>query len=184
TTLNEIGSYGDELLITAEEAIRYMDNNETVDVMFLNVTSGYIGIGTINPTSKLHVIGNVTATGDITAGGDIIASVGAEATPSIHFEINPDTGIYYIHPDKIGFAIDGSLALRLDDYGVMIIDGAAAAPSYSFFNDDDSGFYRIGEDNIGLTLNGIKRVDFAVAGTTIDGYLNVYSRCKLDNYLI
>ncbi len=174
TILNYVGSYFNELLITAKGAIRYTDNDETVDVMFLNVTSGYVGIGTTTPTSKLHVIGNVTATGDLTAGGNIIASVGAAATPSIHFEINPDTGIYYIHPDKIGFAIDGSLALRLDDYGVMIIDGAAAAPSYSFFNDDDSGFYRIGEDNIGLTLNGIKRVDFAVAGTTITGntYLN------------
>ncbi len=123
----------------------------------------------------LNVIsGDVNISENLTVRGNIIASVGSAATPSIHFEINPGTGWYYIHPDKIGFAIDGSLALRLDDYGVMIIDGAAAAPSYSFFNDDDSGFYRIGTDNVGLTLGGVKKVDFAVAGTTITGnaYLN------------
>ncbi len=127
---------------------------------------------TINGSNLDLPHGNITAE-DITAGGNIIASVGAVATPSIHFEINPGTGIYYIHPDKIGFAIDGDLALRLDDYGVMTIDGVANAPSYSFLNDEDSGFYRIGTDNVGLALNGIKRVDFAVAGTTVTGNLNV-----------
>ncbi len=98
-------------------------------------------------------------------------AVGTVAAPSYTFTGFEDTGMYYIHPNKIGFSTGGSLALRLDSYGVMIIDGVANAPSYSFFNDDDSGFYLIGADNIGLTLNGVKRVDFAVAGTTITGNL-------------
>lgn len=36
--------------------------------------SGFVGIGTTSPTSKLHVAGDVTATGDVTASGNISAT--------------------------------------------------------------------------------------------------------------
>ncbi len=139
---------------------------------------------TLNDDGLNLSTGSLIVDGNITARGNIIASIGNVTAPSIHFEINSDTGMYYIHPDKIGFTTSGNLALKLDSYGVMIIDGVANAPSYSFLNDDDSGFYRIGTDNIGLALNGTKRVDFAVAGTTVTGSVNVINESGSSKFFV
>ncbi len=42
------------------------------DVLYVNASSGRVGIGTTSPTSKLHVIGNINATGNITSGNSTI----------------------------------------------------------------------------------------------------------------
>ena len=129
---------------------------------FAGLTLGILSVDHIEEKTSGH---------NVVFDNILSATVGTEAAPSYTFTGFEDTGMYYIHSNKIGFSTGGSLALRLDSYGVMIIDGVVDAPSYSFLNDDNSGFYLIGADNIGLSLNGVKRVDFAVAGTTIIGNL-------------
>ncbi len=125
---------------------------------------------------QIDASGNILAgdstfltTGTIT-GDDFFASTGEVGAPSFSFTAAPDTGMYYIHPNTLGFAAGGSLALKLDSYGVMIANGAANAPSYTFINDDDTGFYRIGADNIGITLGNSLEYDFST--TTFDAKSN------------
>ncbi len=143
--------------------------------------NGTLFVNTIETgNGSLNIIGDVDVSGDANIGGNIIASIGAVGAPSIYFGTNSDTGLYYIHPNQIGFATGGNLALKFDSYGVMITDGVSNAPSYSFLNDDDSGLYRIGADNIGLTLGGTKTVDFAVDKTTLAN-VDVTGNATVDN---
>lgn len=111
---------------------------------------------------------SLTTTGTIT-GDNFFASYGTVGAPSYSFTGEEDSGIYHISRDTLGFTVGGSLALKLDSYGAMIVDGVANAPSFTFISDDDTGFYRIGADNLGITLGGNKKVDFAVAGMTVTG---------------
>jgi len=69
---------------TRDSANLVSDNNITVDV-----TNDRIGIGTTNPTVKLHVIGDVLTTGIITASsfsgnGALLTGVGIGTTGSIN----------------------------------------------------------------------------------------------------
>ena len=58
-------------------------------------------------------------------------------------------------------------------YRIKGLDGTVSIPAWTFASDADSGFYRIGADNMGLALGGVKRWDFAAAGSTLTGTLTV-----------
>ena len=104
TILNDVGSYFNELLITAKGAIRYMDNDETVDVMFLNVTSGYVGIGTITPDTAFHIKADVPGVVGSTFAGQLIIQNPADDNKSnvviTAYESdgsgNPDQQLWYL----------------------------------------------------------------------------------------
>ena len=115
TTLNEIGSYSDELLITAQGAIKYMDESETVDVMFLNVTSGYVGIGTATPGDKLHILDTRTDPGS--------AALYVQQTG-----VNPGGTMYGAFIEKTGASrtnVGGyfSATGATNNYGLIVPDG-------------------------------------------------------------
>ena len=109
TILNEVGSYLDELLITAKGAIRYMDENETVDVMFLNVTSGYVGIGTITPSATLNVVGDMNITGDFLVGDERIF------VDESYTALQSPTQNHYLSVDNTGAFYDGSEILTVSN---------------------------------------------------------------------
>lgn len=63
--------------------------NSTVEVQNLNVLSS-IGIGTTNPTSKLHVVGDVLITGITTVG---LGTTSAPSNSQMSFELTSNTNL-------------------------------------------------------------------------------------------
>lgn len=53
------------------DAISLQDSNGILTYLFVNSTSGNVGIGTTSPGAKLHVVGNSNITGDVYIGGTI-----------------------------------------------------------------------------------------------------------------
>ena len=164
TTLNEIGSYGDELLITAEGAIRYMDENETVDVMFLNVTSGYIGMGTITPTSKLHVIGNVNITGNLSLQfGELVSELNPDGVNATRIKAT-SSDVDVVLGDSTGYF---SVWNAADDTAVFFVNNVG--------NTDVLGDLTIGDD-IFMSEDGVIGISASAERIVFDGtggYINL-----------
>lgn len=79
--------------------------------------SGNIGIGTITPSGRLHVLGNSIFTGDTTITGSVIASSGGASTPTFEFLNDSDTGMFNPSANAIGFSTSGVERVRIDSIG-------------------------------------------------------------------
>jgi len=64
TTISDTG------IVTTGTITSTGDNNLGNGVLFINSTSGFVGIGTSNPTDKLNVVGNTNITGFTKLGSD------------------------------------------------------------------------------------------------------------------
>ena len=118
------------------------------------------------------------------AGGLVFASAylqgtdGTAAAPSYSFSGDPDTGIYRVGANAIGFATIGTLrmeltggTLRAGSVNGMSIEngqGDAVNPSYSFHSDSNTGMYWKSSDSIGFTTNGVLRVTIDNNGLTVN----------------
>jgi hypothetical protein len=125
-----------------------------------------------NPFNQnLNITNNVTFA-DITSTAEILASDGAVGTPSITFTSDPNTGIYNIGADQIGFTTNGTCRLDIGTSAMMSTlqfsnaVGSAGAPAYSFTGDLDSGVYNVGADNIGISTGGSLRFDASTTAVT------------------
>ena len=69
TASNIVG--GSPLTITSDQNLQ-VNSNLTVGTsnLFVNTSTGRVGIGTDSPSDELHVVGNIYASGDITAFSD------------------------------------------------------------------------------------------------------------------
>jgi hypothetical protein len=71
--------------------------------------AGFVGIGTNNPTNKLHVSGSIRAEGGFRSTfGTLPGSV------AYSFENDSDTGMYRPAVNQLGFSTNGVEALRID----------------------------------------------------------------------
>jgi len=113
-------------------------------------------------------------------GGSYSDTDGTAALPAHSFPSDPNTGLYWVSADAIGFSAGGTLRLTLNATTGLLTStlplvlpvGSAAAPALYFTGDTNSGLYWVGADSIGVATNGA--VKFTVA-STINTSANVLS---------
>ena len=101
-----------------------------------------IGIGTTNPTSKLHIVGDIRVSGVVTASSfsgngsgltgvaatTLTIGAGTTALPSISPTGDSNTGIFFPSADTVAISEGGAEALRVDSSGRLLI-GTTTAPT-------------------------------------------------------
>ena len=97
--------------------------------------------------------------------GAVRVGAGSSASPSVTFNSDTNTGMYWVAADQIGFTTGGVLRARFWSGGLLMSTatgagsmptgaGTAAAPSYSFYSDTNTGMYRYSADRIGFAAGG------------------------------
>jgi hypothetical protein len=139
-------------------------NNASANILDVNrsgntVASISFGNATNNPTYSF------LGTGSVTSGGVHLGPAGSASAPTYSFSTDPNTGMYSIANDRLGFATGGASILELDSLGRMFPtgviygpDGTAALPTYSSVNDTNTGAYFVGADSYGIATGGTNRV--------------------------
>lgn len=95
---------------------------------------------------------------------------GTVAMPSMSFASDPDTGIFHIAADTLGFTTTGVNRFSISPAYVQSIlphlfnDGSVTAPSIGFMNDPDTGFYKTATALI-FTADGIAKTTFYKDGS-------------------
>jgi hypothetical protein len=90
-------------------------------------TSGRVGIGTITPSTQLHVIGSGLFSGDVTASGSFIGGSGTAALPSFEFINDADTGLFSPAANTFAISTSGTERLRIDNIGNLGIGNSPQA---------------------------------------------------------
>ena len=99
----------------------------------------------------------------------ILTIDGTALAPTYSFASNPDTGMYRIGTDAIGFATAGADLFRMNssalrgnvNYTFLMpgkTAGSEAEPAYSFVADTDTGMYRQGTNEIGFSTAGTENL--------------------------
>lgn len=101
----------------------------------------------------------------------IVHAVGAVGAPSITFDSDPNTGLYWVGADSIGVTTGGTQRLSVSNTDIIgtvrfvAPAGSAASASYVFSGDGSTGFYSTGAGNINMTTSGTLR---KTLGTTVE----------------
>lgn len=97
----------------------------------------------------------------------LLATADSAAAPNYSWAADPNTGMYNIGADQIGFSAGGTLRLTVSTTAVtstvpvILPAGSAAAPSMTFVGQTDEGFYYIAAASFGLSVGGTLRVTFS-----------------------
>jgi hypothetical protein len=87
-------------------------------IQFNPYGGGNVGIGIVNPTSKLHVAGDILATGSFIGGS------GTASLPSFEFINDPDTGLFSPAANTLAISTSGVERLRVDNAGSISMSGS------------------------------------------------------------
>jgi hypothetical protein len=96
---------------------------------------------------------------------------GSAAAPTYSWFVDPDTGMFRVAANTLGFAVGGANIIVAGSTFITLSapiylpDGSAPFPAIAFSNDTDTGFYRIGVDTIGISPGGAQRVSISPAST-------------------
>ena len=104
-------------------------------------TSRNVGIGTTSPSSRLHIIGDVTASG-------FVASSGTAALPTFDFVDDPDTGIFSPAANTLGISTSGVERVRIANNGRVGIGGITNPNTTLHVNGSGLFSQRLGIGNI------------------------------------
>lgn len=103
--------------------------------------------------------------------GPIGLTAGLEATPSLVFTGDADTGMFAPAANQIGFSTSAVERFRLTAGAVSIqalgvlgvSDGTVSAPGFTFTSDSDTGIYRQGTNALSITTSGAERTRWSAS---------------------
>lgn len=143
------------------------------DIGFYRVAANRIG-ASVNGAQQL----DITVSSVEVLVGQLLAPAGTVGTPGLAFGVDPDTGMYRVAANQLGFSVGGVEHLELQS-GFVIIrgagtqilnqDGTNALPSFTFGSDNDTGAYRAGANAFGFAGGGLAGPYVAPSGATNAG---------------
>jgi hypothetical protein len=96
---------------------------------------------------------------------------GAEATPSLAFHSDPDTGIWMSTTGRLDITSGGSTMFSVLGTAVVAAvkihaaDGGTSGPGYTWSSDSDTGFYKSGVNRIDVAIGGVFAFSMLESGT-------------------
>jgi hypothetical protein len=166
-----VGVGGGSFATAAIQGSYYLYDATAADYRFVIDSSGLVGIGTSDPTSKLHVVGGRT---DLTAGSE---------TYALGVRYGTGTGIYYIGatnsltPDMVFSQTGGSERMRLTDAGDLGVGGTTpeSKPKLSMYGgirfmaneaaaNTYTGIGSIAADTVSISTSGSERLRVSTGG--------------------
>ncbi|QDP62391.1 MAG: putative ribonuclease III [Prokaryotic dsDNA virus sp.] len=103
----------------------------------------------------------------------LLSSNGTVSLPSHSFVSDPDTGMYRVASNVLGFATGGVQRLLCSSTAMQVntpifnTDGTAASPSLTFTNDTDTGAYRVGANSYGIATGGVNALTIDSSQNTL-----------------
>jgi len=157
--------------------------------MFVDVSTGYVGIGDATPTSKLDVDGDVNIS-DTSTNRLILPTSNDAVTPTLSFG-DGDTGFYESSDGTLVISIDTFVASLMTNTlfqsaqanGFFALDwgniASATNPVWTFRADEDTGLGKAGADALsliagaweGIRINGTSKEITHAGNMTISGDL-------------
>ncbi len=107
-------SFGSDLVMTSGKTQSNVLATNNIFQGYMNIM-GDVGIGTTTPSSKLTVVGDISAT------GLFLGATGTAALPSFSFNADPNTGMFNQAANAIGFATNGIERIRVGASGSLDI---------------------------------------------------------------
>lgn len=109
-------------------------------------------------------------------GGSILPAstfgAGSEASPSIAFTADPNTGFYNSNADEISCSCNGTRQWKTSKFQtiyynqVLLPDGNTSIPALAFNSDTLTGLYYLGPSNMGVVVGGSKQIDLSASNAT------------------
>lgn len=109
--------------------------------------------------------------------GQMQGADGTAAAPAYSFTSDPNTGMYRVAEDVLGFATGGALRLTLtsgsltftgDFFANGIVNsgfGTVGAPAYAFVGDEDTGMWRSAANALAFSAGGAQAFALSAGGT-------------------
>lgn len=104
---------------------------------------------------------------------------GTNALPSVSFSADPDTGMFRVAANQLGFATAGVLRASIDATGfhvaasVLTAPGSAGTPGHSFEVDPDTGMFRSAVNTLDFSAGGTSYMTLTTSLLTLAGNLNM-----------
>ncbi len=150
-----------------------------LDMGTFNITNA-TSITATNLTGTLQTAAqpNITSVGPLTSlivAGTARFANGAEATPSIAFDSDTNTGLYRVGVDQIGMSTGGTLRFTVSNtqnestIPLWIPNGSAGAPAIALSASSTTGIYSGATNQFDITSNGVQRLSIT---TTVVNVVN------------
>jgi len=135
---------------------------------------------------------SITDTGEVGVPGQLLVADGSQSLPGIAFISDPNTGIFNLSADQIGFATGGGARFKIvgNAFSGTTSNGpqmrnqpaSTTSPVYAFSLDNDTG---LGADTttgdiLSLIAGGVEGIRITESGTIVT---NIYGDLIVDGYL-
>ena len=90
------------------------------DTLFVDAVNNRVGVGTVAPTEKFHVQGTTRSLSFASANG-------SASSPAFDFAADPNTGMFLLAADTLGFATNGSPAAAFTSTGDLRLYNTAGS---------------------------------------------------------
>ncbi len=106
---------------------------------------------------------------------------GSAAFAAYGFVNEPDTGMYRIGTNALGFTTGGVVRMSIINGNLNLLsgavfyaeDGSEQLPGISFGSDSNTGMWRVGENILGFTTGGVEKMRISSGGVAITGSLSI-----------
>jgi len=154
---------------------------KTLDVDGNTHIFGQLGVGTLNPSHKLHVVGGIRTT------SGFIANDGTANTPSYRFNDGGSMGMYRAAANELGFSTNSTEWLRISSAGIVRLNayttnGIVRTTGGIGTLTTTGGLVTVSEGGTGVgTLTGVVIGNGASAMNAVSGAANQFLRRNAAN---